>query len=62
MDTKESWIVNDKVMITVKNQKSPKLYLVTTSEALKRVIGRQENIKQIAKTILTAVVIIYNIL
>ena len=51
MVTKESCIVNDKVVIIVKSHQSLKLNLVKTSEALQTWYGKHENIKQFAKAI-----------
>ena len=51
MVAKESFIVNHKVVITVKNHQSLKLYLVTSSEILQTFYGNHENIKQFAKAI-----------
>ena len=53
MVAKESCIVNDKAVITVKSHQSLKVNLVTTSEVLQTSYGKHENSKQFAKAILT---------
>ena len=56
MVPKESCIVNEKVVITVKGHRSLKLNLVTTSKVLQTCYGKHENIKQFGKAILTTLV------
>ena len=56
MVPKESCIVNEKVVITVKGHPSLKLKLVTTSKVLQTCYGKHENIKQFGKAILTTLV------
>ena len=46
MVAKESCIVDDKVVITVKSHQALKLNLATTSEVLQTCYGKHENIKQ----------------
>ena len=53
MSAKDSCIVNDKVMVTVKNEKSIKVNLITTERLLRSCYGQQETIKLIAKSVLT---------
>ena len=53
MVVKESCLVNDKVVVRVKNHHSLKLNLVTTSGVLQTFYEKHENIKQFAKAILT---------
>ena len=61
MVAKESCIVDDKVVITVKSHQVLKLNLVTTLEVLQTCYGKHENIKQFVKAVLTTLVnISYN--
>ena len=53
MVVKESCLVNDKVVVRVKNHQSLKLNLVTTSGVLQTFYEKHENIKQFSKAILT---------
>ena len=53
MIVKESCLVNDKVVVRVKNHQSLKLNLVTTSGVLQTFYEKHENIKQFATAILT---------
>ena len=51
MVAKETCIVNDKVVITVKSHQSLKLNLVTSTEVLQTCYGKRENFKQFARAI-----------
>ena len=50
---KDSCIVNDKVMVSVKNEKSIKVNLITTVGLLRSYYGKHETIKIFAISILT---------
>ena len=49
MSAKDSCIVNDKVLVSVKNEKSIKVNLITTVGLLRLCYGQNETIKQFSK-------------
>ena len=62
MSAKDSCIVNDKVMVSVKNEKSIKVNLITTVGLLRSCYGQHETMKIFAISILTIPInIFYNI-